>query len=400
MGFILSAIYLLVWFSGCDSETDTEEFEKLDKLYTPATSTSNVVYLPEPSPASPTIATSVTRSTSTERIDTHNMETITDDCKLSGSAELQRMRDILRDMHETCVHTFGLLRARLADLKDYSLADRQRLEQEFAELCSTWRRIDAETRMEGQVQLDQLATDHRQNLSTVQQTLIGQQTECARLRSEIVDLAMINTNVQTEAGETKAQLLQVIGDLNVRTAHLEQRLADAETDKQRAVRDAHDTMQRTHKTEVESLRSRFKLMANMERSPSDTSLEKIERSECVEAVAPDFVSAHIDPLQVMQVVQQQPRAATTVSAQSPGKSSVDVFRQILFNKEQELVQMRQDQQQMETENKSLREAIQVLTVSSSTADDRCVRLELAELKAELSLERKKRIQMEQSFITA
>lgn len=59
---------------------------------------------------------------------------------------------------------------------------------------------------------------------------------------------------------------------------VQERLEGAEADKQRALKELSERLTHSYKTELEGLRSRFRLMAttSMERSPSDSSLEKIE----------------------------------------------------------------------------------------------------------------------------
>nr|CAH7722813.1 unnamed protein product [Callosobruchus chinensis] len=54
---------------------------------------------------------------------------------------------------------------------------------------------------------------------------------------------------------------------------LEKQLSEKEVEKEKMVREVTDRLNREHKAEIENIRSRFKLMT-MERSPSDTSLEK------------------------------------------------------------------------------------------------------------------------------
>lgn len=65
-----------------------------------------------------------------------------------------------------------------------------------------------------------------------------------------------------------------------RVAELEDALRNAENSKDTLIKEALEKVQNECKTELETIRSRFKLMAasTMERSPSDQSLEKIDVS--------------------------------------------------------------------------------------------------------------------------
>lgn len=53
---------------------------------------------------------------------------------------------------------------------------------------------------------------------------------------------------------------------------------ESEAEKARALKEMSDQLSRDHHSQLEGLRSRFRLMActSMERSPSDSSLEKVE----------------------------------------------------------------------------------------------------------------------------
>jgi len=79
---------------------------------------------------------------------------------------------------------------------------------------------------------------------------------------------------QQSVHELELQLLE----MRQHCSDLQLQLEEAEADKQRALKELSDQLTHTYKTEVEGLRSRFRLMAttSMERSPSDSSLEKIE----------------------------------------------------------------------------------------------------------------------------
>jgi len=59
---------------------------------------------------------------------------------------------------------------------------------------------------------------------------------------------------------------------------LEQTLTNAEEERKSVIKEVTDRLHREHRMELEGLRSRFRMVhaSQMERSPSDTSLEKIE----------------------------------------------------------------------------------------------------------------------------
>jgi RB1-inducible coiled-coil protein 1 len=99
------------------------------------------------------------------------------------------------------------------------------------------------------------------------------------------DLASLRANMEERLEEEVrvrregTQKLEVqLSEMRQQCSDVQERLEGAETDKQRALKELSDRLTHSYKTELEGLRSRFRLMAttSMERSPSDSSLEKIE----------------------------------------------------------------------------------------------------------------------------
>jgi RB1-inducible coiled-coil protein 1 len=99
--------------------------------------------------------------------------------------------------------------------------------------------------------------------------------DLASLRAHMEQQLEEEVHVRQEAiHKLELQLLEMSQECSC----MQQRLEEAEADKERALKELSDRLTHTYKTELEGLRSRFRLMAttSMERSPSDSSLEKIE----------------------------------------------------------------------------------------------------------------------------
>jgi RB1-inducible coiled-coil protein 1 len=97
----------------------------------------------------------------------------------------------------------------------------------------------------------------------------------ASLRANMEERLEEEVRTREEASQKlELQLLEMRQQCGI----VQERLEGAETDKQRALKELSDRLTHSYKTELEGLRSRFRLMAttSMERSPSDSSLEKIE----------------------------------------------------------------------------------------------------------------------------
>lgn len=300
------------------------------------------------------------------------------------------MRGLLREMHQVCVQSIGILRDKLRDIKDDSINDRQILQQNLAEIASTWDRLNNEVREESTTRIHRLTVDHDTEVRVLRSQMNSHEQTIEILRSEIIDLKKLNCSATLEHDKNKSKLETVIAELQEQLVQSENNLAEANAEKMRAVNETRETMTRSHKTEIESLRSRFKLMTNMERSPSDTSLENIDRSECSEA--PQFDIEYVQTTQP----QASPKIMLSHSPKSPSKSSSDIYRQILFTKDQELEALRQQYQSLEAQNKHIFEQCSAMQPFADV-DTVSIRNELNTLREELILERSRRQQVEESF---
>lgn len=91
-------------------------------------------------------------------------------------------------------------------------------------------------------------------------------------------LEKLGTHLREESElELQRQLAEAAAEAQSR---LDQALASAEEEHSSVVKEVTDRLTREHRMELEGLRSRFRMVhaSQMERSPSDTSLEKIEVS--------------------------------------------------------------------------------------------------------------------------
>ena len=70
--------------------------------------------------------------------------------------------------------------------------------------------------------------------------------------------------------------------LNEQILQLEAKVNNDHILREAAVKEMKEKLRHEYKNEMESLRCKFKLMTSMERSPSDTSLEKIERPDIID----------------------------------------------------------------------------------------------------------------------
>ncbi|XP_011196973.2 RB1-inducible coiled-coil protein 1 [Zeugodacus cucurbitae] len=227
---------------GCEgSETDTEnEFEKVTAtqstaptLITTATSTITVE--------------TIARSAATSLLLTQNAETLTDESESSARAEVERLRGILSAMYKLSSECIRLSRADLEHCRTGVASYREDLQSELQMLHDQWNLIRMQSEQREQLLL--------QTQELLNETAQQREYELAALRQKLCEAEQLQPQLE---------------DLN-------EKLSSAELEKERAVASAREELLHEHKSEIESLRCRYKLMTSMELSPSETSLEKLER---------------------------------------------------------------------------------------------------------------------------
>ncbi|KAF3420679.1 hypothetical protein E2986_02240 [Frieseomelitta varia] len=135
--------------------------------------------------------------------------------------------------------------------------------------------------------------EHERLIATMRQKLENEQTEMRDLQThlhqqfeETLEQARADKETAVKKANDErfieiASLTNSVAQSQKRIQELEEILTQACSEQQRMVKEATEKLQMEYKSELQSLRSRFKLMtaSTMESSPSDSSLEKIDRSE-------------------------------------------------------------------------------------------------------------------------
>ncbi|XP_018375015.1 PREDICTED: RB1-inducible coiled-coil protein 1 isoform X2 [Trachymyrmex cornetzi] len=183
---------------------------------------------------------------------------------------------------------------------EYEIADVKKLMQSREEEICTLKRnlLEKETEL----------AEHERLVATMHQKLEDEQIERRnlhdRLHQQLEDYSRVLEQARIDKEEAVKKLnderfLEITSLTNSltqcqkRIQELEENLVTARNDQERMVKEATDKLQMEYKTELETIRSRFKLMtaSTMERSPSDSSLEKIERTDVIELVNHEAILA-------------------------------------------------------------------------------------------------------------
>lgn len=311
------------------------------------------------------------RSTATDQLQLVNASTLTDDTGLS----VEKLKQALIDMSQLALKCLGMARANLSDLREELLhAHQDELHTEMQELQEQWQLL----RMQCQ-QRDQ------------------------------------------EEQQREAELVE-----------LREQLQAAEQEKVSAVAQAREQLIHEHKTELESLRCRFKLMTSMERSPSDSSLEKIERPMSSASVASGLDVEQLLAQQRQDLLAQQERAiseaveaerlvwqsrqeeekeekkekeqAQAQQKQPPSNSesmiNVSILKTMLDDRERQLDLMREQNRLLTQETFELKSRLDKLTNEEGNSWQKDIidylNRDKNRLEEELNMEKSRRIEMESS----
>ncbi|XP_033348657.1 RB1-inducible coiled-coil protein 1 isoform X2 [Bombus vosnesenskii] len=171
---------------------------------------------------------------------------------------------------------------------ELEMADVKKLMQNREEEICTLKRnlVEKETEL----------AEHEHLISTMRQKLENEQTEMRNLQTHLhqqLEETLEQARADKEAAVKKANderfieiasLTNSVAQSQKRIQELEESLKHARNEQQRMVKETTEKLQMEYKNELQSIRSRFKLMtaSTMESSPSDSSLEKIERPDFIE----------------------------------------------------------------------------------------------------------------------
>lgn len=203
------------------------------------------------------------------------------------------------------------LRNELAALRGLVLAELAQLSHTANELA-----VAAAADRDGAVQ--RLTVDHELEMEALRRDAAAasdaRDEELRRVREE---LSMKEEKAVAAHSDLVAQLSAIQANLETEISQrqeLQSKLDAFELEKQRALKELSDRLTHDYKTELEGLRSRFRLMTttSMERSPSDSSLERIERADLIELA---YHEQQMNQLREKLLVEKETAVKTAVESE-------------------------------------------------------------------------------------
>ncbi|KAL6432753.1 hypothetical protein ACFW04_006265 [Cataglyphis niger] len=293
-----------------ESETDTEEFEKIGQAGADA--------------AKPGVF-DVTKQKRQKQLEENLGNT---------REEVERLQSILKTMKIVVCEELNFVRNELTILRERSNEDKSGLIEmtERARVALSLYSQECDRRLQEREQeltlehefkitdVKKLIQNHEEEICTLKHNLLEKETELteherlvATMRQKLEDEQIERGNLQTRLHQQLEDYSRILEQARIdkeeavkkanderfleitsltnsltqcqkRIQELEEKLITARNDQERMVKEVTDKVQTEYKTELETIRSRFKLMAasTMERSPSDSSLERIERTDVIE----------------------------------------------------------------------------------------------------------------------
>lgn len=356
---------------GCESETDTEEFEKVGQ--SPIDRRRKFRSKVE----------TCSMATSTERILQASAETLTEENLGTTRLEVEKLKSILRNVYHLSQSSISFLREQLSALKAENATNQTELCSKLGAINRCWTHIQEEARNRERETIQRLTVDHELEMNDLRKSIHQKDDEIQSLRSDNSIMKASHIETVSKYESEKQELTDKIDEMKQVVSKLELQLADSDVDKKKAIQEAIEQLEHKHKTEIESLRCRYKLMTSMDRSPSDTSLEKIEKPDMIDitsheqllAQARDDFNREKERAIKTAIEEERQRWEASIAsksqpqppqqrsmASSPGtpSGSHDVYKRILEEKEWQLDDMRDKESLLLKEIQRYKEVIQSL----------------------------------------
>lgn len=352
---------------GCESETDTEEFEKVGQSPIDRRRKSRA-----------RIET-CSMATSTDRVLQISAETLTEENLGTTRLEVEKLKCLLQTVYQLSQSSILFLREQLLAIKAEQATNYTEFRNKLEAINRCWKIVQEEARNRERETIQRMTVDHELEMNDLRKSIHQKDDEIQSLRSDNSIMKASHIETVSKYESEKKELNENIDAIKEVVSKLEQQLENTEINKKTAIQEAIDQLEHKHKTDIESLRCRYKLMTSMDRSPSDTSLEKIEKPDMIDIASHEQLLAQAredfnrEKERAIKIAIEEERQRWEASVamrpqqrsmtNSPGTptGSHDFHKRILEEKDRQLEESREKQAHLARENQRLKENIQSLT---------------------------------------
>ncbi|CAG9827239.1 unnamed protein product [Diabrotica balteata] len=229
-------------------------------------------YIDESLPSSLSIETGHSQGSEfIKQLDTaHNVVALLQENLQISRSEHEKLKTVLRKLYQLARDAILQLRSEQAVLRTQIVANKDSASQYCDKINSSWANLILLQQQQEKENLEVITKSYENVISELRKQVEMQNKQIEDLFNEksalegeiILSCQDLNTNME-KLREENAKTIE----------DLQRLLEEKDVEKEKIVKETTDRLTRDYKAEIESIRSRFKLMT-MERSPSDSSLEK------------------------------------------------------------------------------------------------------------------------------
>ncbi|EFA03165.2 hypothetical protein TcasGA2_TC013085 [Tribolium castaneum] len=236
-------------------------------------------YIDESLPSSLSIETGQSQGEFVKQLDTANnvVALLQDNLQISRS-EYEKLHSFLIRLSHLSRLACTNLKSELIETKNHILREKVMVEEACGNLKIQMNNIILDKEKQEREIVQRLTVDHELEISDFRKIAQSKNEEIKGLRDENARLSSELRKVSQENLELKEGLEAMSCKSSKEMDDMKKRMDEVLAEKERSTKEEIERLKSEYKSEMENIRARFKLMT-MERSPSENSLEKIERGD-------------------------------------------------------------------------------------------------------------------------
>ncbi|XP_013181334.1 PREDICTED: RB1-inducible coiled-coil protein 1 isoform X1 [Papilio xuthus] len=322
------------------------------------------------------------------------VSTLTEDNMDTHKINIEKLQDFLSKLCNLCKVNILYIKEELVKLKIDIDEQKKYMSGKYLEVIKEWEKSNSKAAVRFREQTQRLTVDHELEMSDMKASLTDKDEIINCLKREHEEIKMQH-EIDIKRLETECQSYkELVEKTREELKAVEKNLEDIEAQKQK--------MHMDFKAEIEVMRSRFRFVAltNMDRSPSESSLEKIERADVIEINSHNAIvmqtkeNAEVEKEEAVRVAVEKCKAeceqkisaeVALLKAKFEADKQVtvnEVTRRLLTEKDRQLEAGREREAALLRECGKHRDTIRQLTDPDTDTADTMLKTQLATLENE------------------
>ncbi|CAH0726558.1 unnamed protein product, partial [Brenthis ino] len=337
--------------------------------------------------------------------DTSAAATLTEDNMDTYKINIEKLQDFLVKLFSVCKISIVLIKEELTKLKNDIDEQKKFIHDVYKSVSEAWEKHNEEIDIKFREHTQRLTVDHELELSDMKAALNEKDNIICNLKKVTEDLKAAHQKEIEMLGKDHQNTKETLEKTREELRILEKKMEESDVQNQKDIKEMQEKLHKEYKAEIDSLRSRFRLVAltNMDRSPSESSLEKIERTDVIEISNHNAIvmqtkeNAEMEKEDAVKNAVEKCRAEwelklnaelTLIKAKYEAEKQVtinDVTRRLLSEKDRQLELLREREQALSRECTKYRDTIQQLTDPETNDYDSLLKTQFATLENEKAL---------------